>query len=102
MPYGPVLPQAQRSRDDTVNVLDAIARASPDYVEALNEHYRRDPGSVDERWTLVFAGYEWGGPPVGPGRAARRPATADLIHSYRELGHLVADLEPLEPPCTSC
>jgi 2-oxoglutarate dehydrogenase E1 component len=87
---------AQPSRDDAVNVLAAIARASPDYVEALYEHYRRDPGSVDERWTLVFAGYEWGGPPVGPGRAARGPATADLIHSYRELGHLVADLEPLE------
>jgi 2-oxoglutarate dehydrogenase N-terminus len=87
---------AQPSRDDAVNVLDAIARASPDYVEALYEHYRRDPDSVDERWILVFAGYEWGGPPVVPGRDARGPATADLIHSYRELGHLVADLEPLE------
>jgi 2-oxoglutarate dehydrogenase E1 component len=68
--------------------LDDVIRANPDYVESLYEAYRRDPALVDERWALVFAGYEWAH--EGPG-----PAVADLVHSYRELGHLVADLDPL-------
>jgi 2-oxoglutarate dehydrogenase E1 component len=71
--------------------MDEIARASPDYVDALYREYLRDPASVDERWAMVFAGYD----------LARRsgggagPDIADLVHSYRELGHLVADLDPL-------
>ena len=68
--------------------LDEVVRANPDYVESLYEAYRRDPALVDERWALVFAGYEWA-------QEGTRPAVADLVHSYRELGHLVADLDPL-------
>jgi 2-oxoglutarate dehydrogenase E1 component len=78
-----------------MTALDAIARANPAYVESLYQQYRRDPSSVPERWALVFAGYEWA---ATTGREAGDavPETADLIHSYRELGHLVADLDPLE------
>ncbi len=68
--------------------LDDVIRANPDYVESLYEAYRRDPASVDERWALLFAGYEWA-------RDGAGPPIADLVHSYRELGHLVADLDPL-------
>jgi 2-oxoglutarate dehydrogenase E1 component len=68
--------------------LDHVVRANPDYVESLYEQYRRDPATVDERWALLFAGYEWA-------RDGAGPAIADLVHSYRELGHLVADLDPL-------
>jgi 2-oxoglutarate dehydrogenase E1 component len=68
--------------------LDDVARANPDYVASLYEAYRRDPASVDERWGLLFAGYEWA-------RERTGPDSADLVHSYRELGHLVADLDPL-------
>jgi 2-oxoglutarate dehydrogenase E1 component len=80
------------NRDDLVNVLDLVARANPDYLDALYQRYRRDPRSVEAPWALVFAGYELAAAPGsgGPGRAA-----ADLVHSYRELGHLVADLDPL-------
>jgi 2-oxoglutarate dehydrogenase E1 component len=67
---------------------DDVVRANPDYVHSLYEEYRRDPASVDERWALLFAGYEWA-------RGGAGPAIADLVHSYRELGHLVADLDPL-------
>jgi 2-oxoglutarate dehydrogenase E1 component len=85
--------------------LDEVARASPEYVESLYRDYRRDPGSVEERWALVFAGYD-----LGRARASGRqpgdhgptePAEGipdlvrDMVHSYRELGHLVADLDPL-------
>ncbi len=84
---------------------DDLARASPDYVESLYRDYRRDPASVDERWALVFAGYDLGRRAAGDGQpTCRGPAPAeeeivdlvrDMIHSYRELGHLVADLDPL-------
>jgi 2-oxoglutarate dehydrogenase E1 component len=71
--------------------MDEIARANPEYVEALYQDYLRDPASVDERWRMVFAGYDLAQ------RAGGRhgPEIADLVHSYRELGHLIADLDPL-------
>jgi 2-oxoglutarate dehydrogenase E1 component len=76
-----------------VSGFDAIARSSPDYVDALYRAYRRDPRAVDERWALVFAGYEFA--LRGDSRRGEAPAVADLVHSYRLLGHLVADLDPL-------
>jgi len=87
----------KKTRDNTMNPLDAIVRTNPDYVESLYQQYRRDPSSVQEGWALVFAGYELATPRAS-GREAvgTGPATADLVHSYRELGHLVADLDPLE------
>src|SRR5438132_963893 len=70
---------------------DEIARANPDYVDALYREYLRDPASVDERWALVFAGFDLalrdGAHPGG--------SVPELVHAYRELGHLVADLDPL-------
>jgi len=73
--------------------LDAIARTSPAYVESLYRQYLADPASVDERWALVFAGYE-----LGAGTAAGEPARGVLgvVHAHRELGHLVADVDPLD------
>ncbi|MGH7367477.1 MAG: 2-oxoglutarate dehydrogenase E1 component [Candidatus Rokuibacteriota bacterium] len=81
-----------------MDTFDFIARANPDYVEALYRRYREDPRSVDQSWALVFAGYDFalaGGPgPRAAGTAS--PPVADLVHSYRELGHLVADVDPLD------
>ena len=71
--------------------MDEIARANPEYVEALYQDYLRDPASVDERWAMVFAGYDLARRADGRGG----PEIADLVHSYRELGHLIADLDPL-------
>ena len=81
-----------------MNTFDFVARANPEYVEALYRQYREDPRSVDERWALVFAGYEFAldggaGSRTTGGRAA---AVSDLVHSYRELSHLVADVDPLD------
>ncbi len=74
--------------------LDEIARANPEYVESLYRDWQRDPASVEERWALVFEGYELGRS-AAPAPGHRGPDVADLVHSYRELGHLVADLDPL-------
>jgi len=82
--------------------LDELTRANPAYVLSLWEDYRRDPRSVDERWALIFAGLEYGlalrdgAPAVAAGAPpATGPDVADIVHSFRELGHLVADLDPL-------
>ncbi len=95
--------------------LDLVSRVNADYVEDQYRRYRADPDSVDERWALFFAGFEMadghGNGANGHAAAAAvaapatRPATRPdaepvlgvfgLVHAYRELGHLVAHLNPL-------
>jgi len=102
--------------------LDLVSRVNADYVEEQYQRYRADPSSVDERWALFFAGFEMGtngnghGPSAvaaatnghaAPARHLVHPTTGrgpdaepvagvfDIIHSYRELGHLAAHLNPL-------
>jgi len=86
--------------------IDLAAIANPDYFEEQYRRYRADPRSVDERWALFFAGFEFAadGNQNGASAAERIAAVPepilgvyDFVHSYRELGHLVAHLNPLEP-----
>jgi 2-oxoglutarate dehydrogenase E1 component len=88
-----------------VSRLDFIGQADPQYLEELYQRFLRDPGSVDEQWALFFAGFEMAHDNGASAAARAKPATGeaaapvlgvfDLIHSYRELGHLVANLDPL-------
>ena len=62
-----------------------------------------DPTSVDETWRIFFEGYELGRGGDGVQRtdvdqdAARsQAAVTRLIDAYREIGHYLADLDPLE------
>ena len=88
--------------------LDLVTRANAGYVEEQYLRYREDPSSVDREWALFFAGFELGANGNGAGamapgapraaiRADAEPVVGifDLVHSYRELGHLVAHLNPL-------
>ena len=85
--------------------IDSVTLANKDYVAEQYRRYKADPRSVGEEWALFFAGFELGA--SGNGAAVGAPAAAatgapvigvfDLVHSYRELGHLVADLNPLAP-----
>ena len=77
-----------------MSTFDEIARASPEYVDRLYQRFRQDPASVDERWALLFKGYEFGRESGGPGGSGGQ-AVADLVHGYRELGYLAADVDPL-------
>ncbi len=96
---------------------DILAQVSPEQLDELYQRYCTDPTSVDERWRIFFAGFELGAhaaPAAGPTSAGAPPAPSpsaspsddghmpqpalgvfDLIHSYRELGHLIANLDPL-------
>ena len=81
---------------------DFVNRANAEYIDQLHEQYLKDPRSVPEQWRAFFAGFE-----VGLERSSAdgaRPALPtgplnmgvfDLVHSYRELGHFVAHLDPL-------
>jgi 2-oxoglutarate dehydrogenase E1 component len=84
-----------------------VALANKDYIAEQYRRYQADPASVDERWASFFAGFELaaGGNGASPalephGQPAVEAAGGvyDLVHSYRELGHLVAHLNPLAPP----
>jgi 2-oxoglutarate dehydrogenase E1 component len=87
-----------------MQLADSFSRANADYIERMYEQYCSDPASLDGHWTAFFAGFEAGGARTS---RATMPATApdsqgllaqgvyDLVHSYRELGHFVAQLDPL-------
>jgi 2-oxoglutarate dehydrogenase E1 component len=82
--------------------LDFILRANPDYIEDLYRQYQRDPAAVGADWAHFFAGFELGAdgrrpatPPTPASQAERVIGIYDLIHTFRELGHLIADLNPL-------
>ena len=90
--------------------LDFLQGANAEYIEQLYEAYCDDPTSVPDQWQVFFAGYETAGgttasiptPRAAQSRQADSPTQAeptlgvfDLIHSYRELGHLIANLDPL-------
>ena len=66
------------------------------------QRYRSDPGSVDPTWRAFFAGMEFsgslGGEPGASVDVKRQTATVRLITAYRELGHLQAHIDPLNPP----
>ena len=79
-------------------------------LELLEEYHRRwleDPASLDESWRNFFEGFELGqsqqGPPGIPvgvdpesdgGRA--QSGVTRLLDAYREIGHYLADLDPLQ------
>src|SRR3954470_5103322 len=74
-----------------------------DLIEGNYQRWRTDPASVDESWRLFFEGYELGRSGDGMARAdvdldaARAQASVTrLIDAYREIGHYLADLDPLK------
>jgi len=89
-----------------IDMSDLAHRANSDYLEQLYQRYQRDPRSVDERWRAFFSDMDRGTAPAGRREAAAAASPApgdglftigvrDLVHSFRELGHFVANLDPL-------
>src|SRR5262245_38432985 len=83
------------------------SRQNAAYLDELYKRYLENPESVVAEWALFFAGFDMGASGARP-TAVSRPTQAsssqvpektigvfDLIHSYRELGHLIANLDPL-------
>jgi len=81
-----------------------ISRSNAEFIDQLYEQFQRDPGAVDASWRAFFQGLELGrgeAPAAGasaPSDGAPRPRTFGLVHAYRDLGHLLADVDPLSAP----
>jgi 2-oxoglutarate dehydrogenase E1 component len=80
----------------------AAIRANLDAFETMYQRWRQDPQLVDESWRLFFEGFELGlGRPAAPAAGDGKSHTAftRLTYRYRELGHFLARIDPLnEPP----
>ena len=77
---------------------DFFHRANADYIDQLYQQYLKDPSSVEEIWQAYFAGFDAAG---GKGMHDGAPLTMgvhNLVHTYRDLGHFAADLDPLDQP----
>jgi 2-oxoglutarate dehydrogenase E1 component len=82
--------------------------AQPWNAELIEDYYhkwRQDPNSVDPTWRIFFEGFELGaargespssaGPPDLDAARAQAAVTR-LIDGYREIGHYLANLDPLK------
>ncbi|HTV47630.1 MAG TPA: 2-oxoglutarate dehydrogenase E1 component [Phycisphaerae bacterium] len=87
--------------------VDAVNGLGAEFLENLYERWRENPESVDPQWQWYFRGFELAAdhePIARPAMPAAAPPptstepyiqVGDLIHSYRELGHMIANLDPL-------
>jgi 2-oxoglutarate dehydrogenase E1 component len=84
--------------------LEAIA-AGPnlEIIDAAYRRWRQDPQSVDASWRWFFEGFELGfaRPAAVPEVLSSQTAIVRLIDAYRDLGHFLANLDPLSDPRTS-
>ena len=86
-------------------------RSNLDLIEESYKRWRDDPNSVDESWRHFFEGFELGvsGFGSGSGSTAQKADAQDalelartqasvtrLINAYREVGHYLANLDPLK------
>jgi 2-oxoglutarate dehydrogenase E1 component len=89
-----------------MDTFDFVNRANADYIDRLYSQYQKDPRSVEDHWKAFFAGFELGLDRTASGGAIQSAPVDghtdwsttgifDLVHSYRELGHFVAKLDPL-------
>ena len=83
-----------------IHRFDFLNRANADYIDRLYQQYLQDPLSLDDTWQAYFAGFEDGGTrdPAPHRTSSGEPITLgvhNLVHSYRELGHFEARLDPL-------
>jgi 2-oxoglutarate dehydrogenase E1 component len=71
--------------------------ASQDYVDELYDQWRDDPSSLPEQWRHFFAGFDLavGSDAPNSEQAADQSKVAGLIYAYRNVGHLIADTNPL-------
>ncbi|HEY7090772.1 MAG TPA: 2-oxoglutarate dehydrogenase E1 component [Tepidisphaeraceae bacterium] len=85
---------------------DFVNRANAEFIDRVYQQYLKDPRSVSEQWRTFFAGFDLGmarseaeaAPPLPSDRPTQLPLTMgvfDLVHTYREVGHFCAKLDPL-------
>lgn len=74
-------------------------RANQEYLEAQYANYQQNPESVDPQLRYFFQGMEFGqnlGTSSGQGITKKELDVHRLIQTYRQYGHLLAELDPLK------
>jgi 2-oxoglutarate dehydrogenase E1 component len=71
------------------------------YIEGLEEQYRTDPSRLEPSWRFFFDGLSvsrTGEAPaeISPEKLEFEIRVLELIQGYREMGHLIADVNPLD------
>jgi 2-oxoglutarate dehydrogenase E1 component len=70
-----------------------------DFLDSQYRRYQADPQSVTREWQVFFNGFDiglqHGVAEVEPRQDAGNARVAELIHRYRDLGHLLACMDPL-------
>jgi len=71
--------------------------ASPEYVDELYRQWQEDPASLPDEWHHFFAGFDFAASSSKPSseEAADQSKVTSLIFAYRNVGHLIADVNPL-------
>ncbi|HCY84148.1 MAG TPA: 2-oxoglutarate dehydrogenase E1 component [Desulfobacteraceae bacterium] len=74
-----------------------------DYMEALYRQWKENPDAVGSDWQHFFKGVEFSsrGLPAKDGGTPVQAGVDALIHRYRDLGHLMACMDPLTACPTS-
>jgi 2-oxoglutarate dehydrogenase E1 component len=74
--------------------------ANAEYIDQLYEAFKESPENVSPEWRHYFYGFEHGATGSAPSLLGPRPdphtRVERLIMAYRMLGHLMADIDPLQ------
>ncbi|MFO0958931.1 MAG: 2-oxoglutarate dehydrogenase E1 component [Isosphaeraceae bacterium] len=78
-------------------------RSQLEWIEQQYQSWREDRASVDPSWQIFFEGFDLGYDRSGEGAGRTQAGVTRLIDRYREIGHYLADLDPLRlsPPLES-
>ncbi len=82
--------------------MDLAATWNAEFIEEQYKRWKADPASVSSDWRFFFEGFELatsGAPEAADGfdqqQLLRQSRVESLIYRYRDLGHLLACLDPL-------
>ncbi len=78
--------------------LKLTATWNAEYIEAQYQRWKKEPQTLSEQWQFFFEGFELAGPgavTTDGDQLQRQGRVQALIYRYRDLGHLMACLDPL-------
>lgn len=83
--------------------LTYLSNADSNYIDSLYQSYKQNPNSVDFGWQKFFEGFEFGLGAEGTEldstniseQALKEINVLNLIHGYRDRGHLFTDTNPV-------
>ena len=76
-----------------------LDQASPAYFDAQYRLWQQDPDQLSADWRIFFEGFSLGNTAPAPSsaHAEKEAAVQSLLYRYRDLGHLQACTDPLNP-----